>query len=558
MQKNSLLIALKKELKNQGMTGIMISRSDRFLGEYYPPDRNKLKQISGFSGSAGTALITQNKTILFVDSRYTLQAKRESHFEIIELTSSEQLYCVLKQNAGSVLGYDEKTTSYAGFKKLKQNLEGSIELRPFDEQVLKNIFVSKSHAKNKIHIFEYPESLEGSSVTQKMNRMSDLLKEYELEAFYLSDPVDVSWLTNRRSDENKEFPVVFKTGFVDKTGVFIPFNKKLLLKFKGQSVGFDPVQTSVADFKLLTCSGIRMKPMKSFVAINRSVKTPFGIRAIRSASEQDSIVFCRFWAWLEKNKISLNESQCVERLKKLRSQTPFYFADSFPSIVASGANAAMAHYIPDKKGAVIKNAPLLLIDTGAHYMGGTTDMTRTLAINTPTHEMKRRYTQVLQGHVDFAKSVLNKSDTANILDEIARAPLKRDGCDYGHATGHGIGQFLGVHEVIPIIAPNSTDIIKAGMVFSNEPGYYNADKGFGIRLENMVCCIQSQTGDLILDTMTLVPFDPRLIEFEMLDKEQRHWLKEYHVRIKERIFPFLKREEQQILTPMVDFFIEKD
>lgn len=558
MKHNHILIRLKKELKNQGMTSLLIPRRDRFLGEYYPPDQNRLKQISGFSGSAGTALITQDKNILFVDSRYTLQAGHESDFEIVELTLSKQFYSVLKKNAGTVLGYDAKRTSYAGLEALKQNLDRKTELRSFDERILEKLFFSIPCQKSKIHIFEYPESLEGCSVAEKMNRIADLLKENELEAFYLSDPVDVSWLTNHRSDENGEFPVVFKTGFIDKTGNYTPFNNKLLSKFKGQSVGYDPVQTSVADFNLLTRLGIQMKPMKSFVSINRSVKTPAGIMAVRSAAEQDSIIFCRFWAWLEKNKMALTEAKCVDRLKKLRCQTPFYFADSFPSIVASGANGAMAHYIPDKKGAMIKKAPLLLVDTGAHYMGGTTDMTRTLAIDTPTCEMKRRYTQVLQGHIDFVTTVLNEGDPANLLDERARAPLKRDGVDYGHATGHGIGQFLGVHDAIPVISPNSTDKIEAGMVFSNEPGYYDAGNGFGIRLENMVCSVQNQTGHLILETMTLVPFDPRLIELELLDREQRHWLKEYHVRIKERIFPFLTKKEKQILSPMVDFFIEMD
>ena len=554
MEQKDILMNLRRLLAQEGLSGILIPRQDCFSGTNYPPDKDRLKTLSGFSGSAGMAFVSAADAVLFVDARYTAQARRQSFFTVVEVTGLTQIITYLKDKIGPVLGYDARRTSRAQYEALKEALGSEVTLNAAPQKKI-DVLLSKSMRHAPIRIFDYPDSLDGLTKEAKTASVVAFLKENKLGAFYLTDPEDVSWLTNRRSDENRSFPVVFETMFVDSAGIFHAADSADW--FKGQSVGYDPHTLSMAEWIRLNRLGVTLKPMPAPLISYRAIKTPAALAGMRQAAWQDSVVFCRFLAFAQKQRPFLTESRCVSALKRFRRQVPLYFDDSFDTIAAAGANAALAHYKPKSGTPRITAADqVLLIDMGAHYLSGTTDMTRTIAVGPVSDLVRRRYTQVLQGHIDLACMTLKKDTPASALDAAARAPLAQDKVSYGHATGHGIGQFLGVHEAMPVIAPHVTDPIRPGMVFSNEPGFYDEAAGFGIRLENMVEAVATESGEIVLKTITLVPFDPELIDVSLLNAAQKAWLKAYHQEIQNRIFPLLKPYEKQVLKPMVDFFVK--
>ena len=251
----------------------------------------------------------------------------------------------------------------------------------------------------------------------------------------------------------------------------------------------------------------------------------------------------------------LTEYDCAVKLQQLRAENPLYKGDSFEPIVASGPHAALPHYQPKKGEKVfLREAPLTLIDTGGQYLNATTDMTRTICITSPTDEMKKRYTQVLKGHIAVACSEMPQGDLPDVLDAKARSFLQADGVNYTHATGHGIGMYLSVHEHPPIIAATSKTPLKEGMVFSNEPGYYK-ENAFGIRLENMLLACRTENNYLYFENLIFVPFDGRLIDFSMLTVPEKDWLTQYHSFIMIKILPELSQHERSFFNPLIDFFV---
>ena len=287
----------------------------------------------------------------------------------------------------------------------------------------------------------------------------------------------------------------------------------------------------------------------------KACKNQVEIQNIRQACLYESAVICRFLAWVETNKSSADEMLCDDKLIALRQENPLYIGDSFETIAAVGGHATLAHYRANKDSNVsLTSAPLLLVDTGGHYLNGTTDMTRTIAISEPTPLMKKRYTQVLQGHIDLALCTLKDTEKAGILDVKAHAYLREDNVDYYHSTGHGIGLMLAVHEMPPIIHEKDVLGVKAGMIFSNEPAFYSEEESFGIRLENMLLATQKNENELAFENLLFIPFDYRLICFEQLTVEQTLWLKNYHQYIYNHIFPMLSQTEKSVLTPFIKAF----
>ena len=289
----------------------------------------------------------------------------------------------------------------------------------------------------------------------------------------------------------------------------------------------------------------------------KAVKNEVEIQNIKQACLFESKVVSKFLAFVEKNKEWISEIDCDEKLKELRALSPLYFNDSFQTIAASGAHAAQAHYAPSKETNIkVKENPLLLVDTGGHYLNGTTDMTRTIFVKEPTSLMKQRYTEVLKGHIALASSSLKKGENTALLDEKAHHFLRASGVDYYHATGHGIGLMLGVHEYPPAVYAKDERGLVAGMVFSNEPAYYSVEEGFGIRLENMLLAIQKDDETLSFENLLFIPFDYRCVDFDMLTTAEKEWLNGYHQKIKEDILPELTAEEQEILKPFIMAFMK--
>lgn len=541
---------LRDYLKKSNLDALLISRSDSFLGEHYPPESKQLKAATGFSGSAGLALITADKTILFVDSRYTEQAKSETEWTVFEVpTDTTPSEWILKNLSEKSIGFNPWQHSVTWV-----NLMGSkkIHLKEIPSQDWDCLF-----PKEKILLkpeFDYDLTYCGETSENKIKRITDVLKTKDLDGYLFTTPDSTSYLLNKRSLTVPEYPVIFERLLVLRDGTCIK-SPQNFDKLTGKKIGMDLNLTPMGLFNTLRLH-TQIVNLSDIAEEMKSVKNPIEQDNIRQACLFESIVICRFLAWVEENKSYISEMDCEKKLKELRSKTNLYQGDSFNTIVAVGEHAARAHYQADQfSDTLVKNAPMLLVDTGGNYLNGTTDMTRTICISSPSKIMKKRYTQVLKGHIAVATSIVHSDDYPAELDKKAHSFLRADGVDFGHSTGHGIGMYLSVHEAPPTIHEYAKTPLKAGMLFSNEPAFYDSKEGYGIRLENMIMTLHGPNNTLILENLLWIPFDGRLVDFELLTPFEKEWLKYYHHAVLERIFPNLTPNEQHNLFPSLDFFL---
>lgn len=555
--KNSYKI-IKKFVQNHSETAVLISRTDSFTGEYYPPEVCRLADVSGFTGSAGLAFISAAADVLFVDSRYTIQAQKQSAFQVFEIPAQTRPALWINENfKGKIVYFNPQTHSVSWVKQYQKQLQkANIRLKPL---LFKDVisFFGKNTFRQQ-NIFDYSLQFCGESSKNKLARLGKHIAEQRWDAYLVALPENVSWLLNKRSKTVLEYPVIFERGFVDKNGNYFHLNTQTIKHFKGKTVALEENSVPFSLYQTLKKTVV-LKNAPDIISYWKAVKNPIEIKNIRLACLYESAVICRFLAWVEKNKQSADELMCDTKLISLRKENPLYFGDSFETIVATGEHAARAHYRADKKSnAPLISAPLLLVDTGGHYLNGTTDMTRTIAIQKPTDLMKKRYTQVLQGHIELARTILPRTEKASALDEKAHASLRADNVDFFHATGHGIGLMLAVHEMPPIISRYDTFGIQAGMIFSNEPAFYSESDAFGIRLENMLLALETTDKTaLYFENLIFAPFDYRLIDFHLLTHSQQEWLQNYHQIIYDTVFPMLNPAEQKILLPFLTAFTIK-
>jgi len=540
---------IRQFLKEHHWDALVVARTDSFLGEYYPPEREQLKKATGFSGSAGMAVITLDKAVLFVDSRYTEQAKIESDFQVFEIPTETLPSTWMTENLKKMkIAYNPDQRSVGWVTYL---MGQKLDLVPVSTTDWQSLFpplkVKEALA------FNYDIAYCGETSESKLSKIAAFLREQKLDAYVFTVPDSVSYLLNERSLWVPEYPVVFKRLIVWSDGRYTELSDNVSA-LKGKVVGLDLKTVSMSVFqRIKEVATVVDTPDK--VEELKSVKNPTERQNIRQACLFESTVLCRFLAYIEQNKNHVDELTCATKLKELRSESPLYRGDSFDTIAAVGPHAAMAHYQADEQTNVAAtSAPLLLVDTGGNYLNGTTDMTRTICIGTPTDEMKKRYTQVLKGHIALATATVKQGDLPCELDLKARSFLRADGVDYGHSTGHGIGMYLAVHEAPPTIFEKATAPLSAGMLFSNEPAYYKPG-AFGIRLENMILTDAGPDNTLILENLLWIPFDGRLVQFDLLTDGEKEWLRAYHKAIQERIFPNLTASEQQTLQPLLDFFL---
>lgn len=548
-----LLLKIRQDLEKEKIDGVIISRSDPFLSGYYPPYKNRLKEVTGFSGSDGLAFISKEKKVLFVDSRYTEQAREQSDFEVLEVPRDARLSLWLKENMkDKTIAFDGDVHSCVWYETLHMLLkEYHIHLKPLKCEIISSWFKKKEF---KQETFDYDLGYAGVSTKEKLTQIQKKLCELDLDAFLVLSPENASWILNKRSKKKSDYPVVYERLLVKKDASFCILNNHVDLT--GLKVGVD---FNKAPFNMITQlkeKGVQLKNTSDFVDDMKAQKNDVEIQNIKEACLFESAVICKFLVYVEKNKSKINEIDCDKKLKSLRKKSPLYFYDSFDAIAASGVHAALAHYMATKESAFfIKENPLLLVDTGGHYLNGTTDMTRTIVINEPTTLMKKRYTEVLKGHIGVSKSVLKSGESSASMDERAHAYLRADGVDFYHSTGHGIGMMLGVHEYPPAVYGKDEKGILPNMVFSNEPAFYSYEEKFGIRLENMLLSVIKDE-KLIFENLLFIPFDYRAIDFDMLTQDEKEWLKQYHQMVVEKVFPYLTKSEQKVLTPFVEVFMK--
>ena len=569
--------ALRDELKRRDLDGFIQPRSDEHQGEYVARKSERLAWLTGFTGSAGLAVVLADKAAVFADGRYTLQVEKEVDgglFEHCHLTDKPPADWIAANLApGARLGFDPwllTPVQTARFQAACKKAGG--ELAACDGNPVDAVWMGQPAAPLS-PVVAHDAAFAGDSSNDKRRRIADGLKADKAGAVVLTAPDSIAWLLNVRGDDVPFTPLALSfailyadasaelfidgrklaPGTADHLGgdvktlepdAFGPALDRLGKDAKTVRVSADTAPLWV--FDRLEKAGAVIDRGDDPCQLPKAIKTTVQIDGIRTAHRRDGASLTRFLAWLdgEAAKGSLMESACADKLESLRRGNDHFQGLSFPTISSAGANGAIVHYrVSEETDTLLRLKSLYLVDSGAQYLDGTTDVTRTIAIGEPTDEMRRNFTLVLKGHIALATARFPEGTTGSQLDTLARLPLWRAGLDYDHGTGHGVGHFLGVHEGPQRISKRPNRVaLEPGMVVSNEPGYYKAG-AYGIRIENLVTVVQVESDAekplLEFETLTLTPIDRALVVADMLDGAEVAWLDAYHARVLDEITPLV-------------------
>lgn len=580
------LEALRNELRRRGLSGFVVPRADEHQGEYVPPHAERLAWLTGFTGSAGLAVVTLERAALFVDGRYTLQAAQETspdlyeHRHVTEQPPEEWIRTALGQ--GAVLGYDPWLHTPDGAARLAAACEDAgARLAPVDGNPVDTVWIDRP-APPAAPVVPHPVAYAGEDAAEKRYRIGQILAEAGQDACVLTAPESLAWLLNLRGGDVPYAPLPLGFAILDREGgvdLFVASAKipddtrahlgpevrihdpdtfgPALDRLGGRVVRLDHAMTPMWVLERLRAARATVKRGDDPCALPRACKNPVELDGARAAHRRDGAALTRFLAWLDDAapRGGVTEIAAADRLEALRREGDLFMGLSFPTISGSGPNGAIVHYrVTPQTDRELRPGELYLVDSGAQYLDGTTDVTRTVAIGTPNDEMRRRYTQVLKGHIALATVVFPQGTTGSQLDVLARRALWADGVDYDHGTGHGVGSYLSVHEGPQRISKVGNKVaLRPGMIVSDEPGYYKAGE-YGIRIENLIVVreIPRPEGaerDLLgFETLTLAPLDRRLIACDLLTAEERAWVDAYHARVREEIAPQVDRATQAWLV----------
>jgi Xaa-Pro aminopeptidase len=565
-------------MKKNAKDIFLINRTDEFLNEDIAPYAERLNWISNFSGSAGRAIIETTKAYLFVDGRYTLQAINQvdpSTFEIKHLRDYwSHIKCYADEN--KLISLDAKLHSVNEIEKM-QTLFSDFSL-DFIANPIDLYWDNKPSYPNST-AFHHDVKYAGKNSTIKIKEIQENLNVTPIDFYLLSSLDSIAWLLNIRGGDIKNIPVLCCYAIIPKQGkieLFINSNIIHLMKDLDNIINFHPLE-NIDEFIGTTDSTKVFGMDKNFISYHfknlcikndiltynfenpclypKAIKNVTELNGAKNANIRDGISIFKYLFWL-KTKIKLDEMdelKAAEYLLTLRKNNKHYFSPSFDTISAFGPHSALPHYrVTKESNSSFKNNSIYLIDSGAQYIDGTTDITRTIIFGTPTDEQKDRFTRVLKGHISIAQATFEANTKGSQLDPLAREFLKEINCDYDHGTGHGIGSFLSVHEGPQRISKTpsqSEGFIKEGMILSNEPGYYKEGE-YGIRIENLIiCCIKNPNDPNILhfETISWAPIDKSLIEVSMMNNSELEWLNNYHQKVYEKLSPNLNHEEREWL-----------
>jgi Xaa-Pro aminopeptidase len=556
---------LRKALKQQKFEGFFVPRTDEYQGEYVPASAERLKWLTGFSGSWGTALITQKSAALIVDGRYTIQAAKEAPgFEYLA-PDNPALVTFLKKTMkpGSTLGFDPWTASISETQRLKKTVEqAGLRLVGSKTNPVDSIWEDRPTAPAAA-ITQHPLAVAGKSIDAKLEQIAAYLKSQNCGAAVLSDPHSVAWALNIRGNDIDHTPIALLRAIVlsnGKTTVFADkarFQSSVLASFKSKvtlrkpeefakalttlpknhrPMLLDPANCPEAIRLILEKAKVEVKLAQDPCVLPRACKNPVEQKGARNAQLRDGAALSNFLHWLSNAAPAgaLTERAAQDQLYKFRQDTGKLRDLSFGSISASGPNAASPHYhVTGKHGRTLRNGEIYLIDSGGQYQDGTTDVTRTVIIGQPTANMKRHNTLVLKGMIAVSVAKFPAGTTGAQIDALARAALWQQGFDFDHGTGHGVGSYLSVHEGPARISKAGHVALEPGMILSNEPGYYLKGK-YGIRIENLLLVnkpAKPRGGDrkmLSFETLTFAPIDKNLIDESLMTRSEIQWLDHYH------------------------------
>ena len=557
---------LRDQFKKYNLDGYVVPKNDEFFSEYSNKDR--LSFISNFNGSAGYAVILKDENYLFVDGRYSIQAKIESgkNFKIIDY--KEILNTKIFKNLN--LGIDPRLFTSDQIKKFFLKNNG---VTIINENLVDNIFKTKKKKLNPFYSLD--KKVTGENHSQKIKKILSFLKKERLDYIFISAPENVAWLLNIRGYDSPTSPipnchlVLSKKRqiylIVDQKKSKILLKEKKLKKnevidlketpnffekLKGKNILIDRKTCSIYFEKILE-KKLEIIKKEDPIYFLKSIKNKVEIENIVNAHLIDGIALTKFIFWLKtKKKLDITEVDAQNKLEYFRKQNPKYLFPSFETIAGSGKNGAIVHYRATKNNTkLLKKNELFLCDSGGQYKFGTTDVTRTICFRNQNKKIKNIFTNVLKGHIAVVKTDLNKKKTGRLIDFEARRFLKKSGLDYNHGTGHGVGFFLNVHEGPQAISKQNSVKIQNGMVLSNEPGYYKKGK-FGIRIENLIYA--NKVGNkLIFKNLTLAPIEKDLINFELLTKRERDYIFKYHFEVYSKLSPFLNKKEKKWLANFI-------
>ena len=556
---------LKDLFKKNKIDGYIIPKNDEFFGEYIPEAKDNLKFISNFTGSYGFALILKKNNYLFIDGRYTLQAKIQSGETFKVITIPNKLPSDILKNKKLSIGFDPKLHTEPMlmhfFKKT------NCKLIPLANNLIDKIWIKKNINKyNKFYKLKDKDS--GEKSKNKINKLSKILNKNKIDAQFISAPENVAWLLNVRGCDSKFSPIPNSYMIINnnKENYFFcdlkKINKKLkkdlgnqikiinikntekfILQMENKKIQLDSHSCSIF-FKNIIKKNNRIIENHDPIYMLKSMKNKLEIKNTIKTHIYDGVALTKFLLWLIKsfkNK-KITELGAQNKLLNFRKKNKTFKSLSFPTISGSGPNGAIIHYkASEKSNRILKKGDLYLVDSGGQYNFGTTDVTRTISLNNNQQRIKNIFTRVLKGHIAVANYKIKKNTCGSEIDKVARKPLKQINLDYEHGTGHGVGYFLNVHEGPQGISRGNKVRLKEGMILSNEPGYYESGK-FGIRIENLVT-IKKIKKFFKFENLTLAPIDKSLIQKDLLNKSEIKWLNNYHSKVFINLRKYMNKNE---------------
>jgi Xaa-Pro aminopeptidase len=575
------IAALRAALKRQGLDGLVLPRADRHQNEYVPAGEERLAFLTGFTGSAGFLLVLADKAVLFTDGRYTLQAREQTDPAIFTLVNSTETAPTawIEQNLseGTKLGYDPWLHTVEGAERLaKACAKVGAVLVPVAENPVDAIWTDRP-APPLGPIVLHDLRFAGEAAEDKLKRIAAETGKQRADALVISDAHNVAWTFNIRGSDVAHTPLPLAFAVVPKDGrpTLYVDGRKLSNSVRDRLTALADIrepealtadlarlgatqaavlldQATAADAlgKLVAEAGGKVMRAADPVTALKAVKNDIEIAGARAAQARDGAAMVRFLAWFDREAPhgNLTEIAAVEALESFRRDSGLLKDISFPSISGAGPNGAIVHYrVTQRTNRPITPGELFLIDSGGQYEDGTTDITRTVAIGTPTEEMRARFTQVLRGHIAIARAVFPDGISGAQLDTLARQYLWQAGVDFDHGTGHGVGSYLSVHEGPARISKLGAVPLKRGMILSNEPGYYK-EGAFGIRIENLVLVVEApkipgaEKPMNAFETITLAPIDTRLIDVSQMTADEIAWLDSYHARVAETVGPLVDKD----------------
>lgn len=601
---SSALTLLQDKLKAQDIAAFLVPTQDAHLSEYVSDHDKRRAYISGFTGSAGVAVVAQEKAALWTDGRYWNQAGKElsSQWQLMKMGSSDAVPSVEEWlldvcPKGSKIGIDPYLTTVDTYRKLSAKLKDSVDIECVEENLVDQVWGKDQPEISKAKLIVHPVEFAGREATDKIDDVRNVLKEKkeeECDAIVVTMLDEICWLLNLRGSDIDYNPVFVSycvvthddvVLFVDPEKVtdavkehigvdadgdsvklkpYTELLEYLKTELSGKKVWLNPETCNYAIFAALSKAEATFHEKQSPIQLLKAIKNETELEGFRKCHIRDGAAKTRWLAWLERTIAAGNTewteykvAKKLEEFRKEQSKEEFRGL-SFGSISSTGANGAVIHYQPPEVGSkVVDPSKIYLIDSGAQYCDGTTDVTRTIHLQSPTEKEIDCFTRVLRGHIALARAKFPERIPGHMLDTFARAPLWEAGLNYNHGTGHGVGSYLNVHEGPQTVrfftegAPPKTVVgMRAGMVISNEPGYYE-DGAFGMRVESLVIAKKVATKYtfnkmtfLEFETITMIPIQKKLIDTSQLSKAEIDWLNEYHQTVLEKLTPLMKDDDE--------------